>query len=148
MTTMFCLIVGAINFSPHPLSQQVGAQLAGWNQRARGPWGPSRLVAQSPSHRRDALPLLAFSHSLLFSRSTVFCHQSSDMKTAQSPTSPSHKYACAFPEPFSAPFSSPLPPIPAQVGAAMQRAFFFFFFSIQRPLQAQLDNFIQHARTC
>lgn len=92
------------------------------------PSRPVSAAAQSPGHRRDALPLLAFSHSLLFSRSTVFCHQSSDgeKKTAQSPTSPSHKYACAFPEPFSAPFSSPYPH-PSTGRGCNAKGFFFFF---------------------
>ena len=143
---------------PHILSQQVGAQLAGWTREDGGrgdplpaglcscpePWPPAGRSAPF-GFQSSFSPVLP-----LFLSPTVFCNQFSDgeKKTAQSPTSPSHKYACAFPEPFSAPFSPPTP-TPAQVGAAMQRAFFFFFFSIQRPMSApQLDNFIQHALTC
>lgn len=130
-------IVGSGEFRPPPhiLSQQVGAQLAGWTREdgGRGDPLPAGLCScpepWPPAGRSAPFGFQSFSPVLpLFFSPTVFCHQFSDgeKKTAQSPTSPSHKYACAFPEPFSAPFSPPAP-TPAQVGAAMQRAFFFFF---------------------
>ena len=127
--------VGISTPSPHPLT--AGRCPTGrLNQRGRGrgdplpaglcscpePWPPAGRSAPF-GFQSSFSPVLP-----LFLSPTVFCHQFSDgeKKTAQSPTSPSHKYACAFPEPFSAPFSPPTP-TPAQVGAAMQRAFFFFF---------------------
>ena len=125
--------VGISTPSPHPLT--AGRCPTGrLNQRGRGrgdplpaglcsypePWPPAGRSAPF-GFQSSFSPVLP-----LFLSPTVFCHQFSDgeKKTAQSPTSPSHKYACAFPEPFSAPFSPPTP-TPAQVGAAMQRAFFF-----------------------
>ena len=122
--------VGISTPSPHPLT--AGRCPTGrLNQRGRGrgdplpaglcscpePWPPAGRSAPF-GFQSSFSPVLP-----LFLSPTVFCHQFSDgeKKTAQSPTSPSHKYACAFPEPFSAPFS---PPTPTPHRGSLSLAFF------------------------
>lgn len=138
---------------PHILSQQVGVQLAGWTREHGGrrdplpaglcscpePWPPAgRSAPVGFQSFSPVLPLYSILSSVLWWR---------EKKQLRVPRLLPINMRVLFPNLSPPPFLPPTP-TPAQVGAAMQRAF-FFFFSIQRPMSApQLDNFIQHARTC
>lgn len=156
MTTKGCwFFSGGGGESPRPshvLPRWVGAQLDGWTRRRRDRGRPSpraSAAAQRPSNRRDALPVLGFSLPFSFppvlplflsQYRVVFLASNSwwREKNSSELTSPSHKYACAFPESFSAPFS----PSTGRVCNAKDSPF------IQRTMSAlQFDNFIRLART-